>query len=144
MSVKKGLFITVVLTICACGEKLMEKPEGLIPKEKMVAVLADMAIVNSAKGTNIGFFRDYDIEPTMFVFEKHGIDSVLFVTSDRYYASLPVEYEAIYTEVELLLTNWENELKETKKLGDSLRRIELESKQKLKDSTLQKVNDSLP
>ncbi len=134
----------VVLALYSCGEKLMEKPENLIPKEKMVEILADMAIVNSAKGTNIGFFRDYDIDPTEFVFKKHGIDSVLFVASDRYYASVPVEYEAIYTEVESKLERQKKELEEAKKLGDSLQRMELESKQKLKDSTLQKVKDSLP
>jgi len=144
MKMKRGILILLILTLYACGEKLMQKPENLIPKEEMVEILSDMAIVNSAKSTNIGLIRDNNIDPTEYVFEKHGIDSIRFVESDRYYASVPAEYEAIYTEVESRLTKQKKELEDSKKLSDSLRRTELESRRMLKDSTLQKIRDSLP
>lgn len=121
-------FLLGFLFLASCGEKLMEKPENLIPRDQLVLILKDMAIANAAKGVNIGILKDHDIEPTSYVFEKYGIDSTQFVESDRYYASLPVEYEAIFEEVEALLDAQKTHLEEQKKIQDSLRL--LESKQK--------------
>ena len=53
MRMKKCILLLVVLAVSACGEKLMKKPDDLIPKEKMIEILSEMAIVNSAKSTNI-------------------------------------------------------------------------------------------
>ncbi len=146
--IRKLLFILISIMIASCGEKLMEAPENIIPKEKMIEVLSDMAIANSAKNSNVTIIRDNEIDPTAFVFKKHGIDSVSFVASDRYYASLPSEYESIYTAVELRLTEKKQELEDAKAVSDSLLRIEMEAKRKLKDSTKVKtkvrMGDSLP
>jgi len=141
---RKEMFISIVILISSCGEKLMEEPENLVPKEKMIEILADMAVANSAKSTNIGLLRDNDIDPTEYVFKKHGLDSLRFVESDRYYASLPAEYEAIYTEVELRLERQKKILEDAKILSDSLRRIEIESRRTQKDSLKPDIKDSLP
>lgn len=124
----------------------MDKPADLIAKEKMVTVLADLAILNAAKSTNISKLREQGIDPTTFVFEKHGIDSLQFVASDRYYTSIPLEYQAIYTEVEAILAQKKQDLEEAKKLNDSLKLIERETMKKpLTDkSRIKKVADSLP
>ncbi len=146
--IRKSLFILISITISSCGEKLMDPPENIIPKEKMIEVLSDMAIANSAKNSNITIIRDNEIDPTTFVFKKHGIDSVSFVASDRYYASLPSEYEFIYTAVELRLTEKKKQLEDAKIISDSLLRIELEAKRKLKDTAKIKTKvrrpDTLP
>lgn len=144
MRMKKGILILVILAVSACGEKLMKKPENLIPKEKMIEILSEMAIVNSAKSTNITILRDNNIDPTEYVFKKFAIDSIRFVESDRYYASVPAEYEAIYTEVEIRLTNQKKELEDAKILSDSLRRTEIEAKKLKKDTLSPKFKDSLP
>lgn len=144
MRMKKGILILVILAVSACGEKLMKKPENLIPKEKMIEILSEMAIVNSAKSTNIAILRDNNIDPTEYVFKKFAIDSIRFVESDRYYASVPAEYEAIYTEVEIRLTNQKQELEDAKILSDSLRRTEIEAKKIKKDALSPKFKDSLP
>jgi len=148
MIIRKLLFILISFMIVSCGEKLMDAPENIIAKEKMIEVLSDMAIANSAKNSNITIIRDNEIDPTTFVFKKHGIDSVAFVASDRYYASLPSEYESIYTAVELRLTEKKKELEDAKIISDSLRRIEIEAKRKLNDTTKGKTRvrmaDSLP
>ncbi|RRQ50369.1 DUF4296 domain-containing protein [Maribacter algicola] len=118
------IVIIVLACLTACGEKLIEQPENLIPKDKMVLILRDMALINAAKGANLGILKDNAVEPTRYVFEKYGIDSAQFVVSDRYYASLPVEYEAIYTEVEASLDATRIELEEEKKITDSLKLLE--------------------
>ena len=117
---KKIRFFGLLALLLSCGEELMEKPEGLIPKEKMILILKDMTVINAAKSANMSKFYDHDVEPTSLVFEQHGIDSLQFVISDRYYASLPVVYEAMYKEIEQLLETEKNALSEAKKIKDSI------------------------
>ncbi|WP_209401794.1 DUF4296 domain-containing protein [Pseudozobellia sp. WGM2] len=137
--IKKINILFLVLCLCSCNEKLLEKPDGLIAKDKMVQVLKDVAIINAAKTTNISVLRDNNVEPMTYVFEKHGIDSLQFAESDRYYASLPGEYQDIYKKVEAILENEQNVFKEAKAEQDSLRRLEMEQKQK----EAKRVKDSL-
>ncbi|ASV30523.1 DUF4296 domain-containing protein [Maribacter cobaltidurans] len=118
------IVMLIVFFTYSCGEKLIEEPENLIPKDKMILVLRDMALINAAKGANLGILKDNAIEPTNYVFEKYKIDSAQFVESDRYYASLPLEYEAIYTEVETILEQKRIQLEQEKKVADSLKYLE--------------------
>ena len=123
---------------------LMDKPEDLIPKDKMINILKDMTILNSARSTSVTVFHDYKIEPTTFLFSKYGVDSLQFVTSDNYYASLPNEYEAMYAEIEKQLDSEKEQMTEAKRIKDSL---ELESnlkKNKIKKVKPKRFKDSLP
>lgn len=134
----------MAILLASCGEKLLEKPEDLIPKDKMINILKDITILNSARSTSITVLHDSKIEPTTFVFSKYGIDSLQFVTSDKYYASLPKEYEAMYVEIEKQLENEKEEMSEAKKIKDSL-----ELERNLKKSQRKRVKpkiakDSLP
>lgn len=110
-----GLFL-----FSSCAEELIERPENLIPEDKMVSIIKEMAIVNAAKTTNLGKLRENGIEPTTFVFEKFEIDSAQFVDSDRYYASKPLRYENMYKKVESDLEAQRVQLDTEKKLRDSL------------------------
>ncbi len=139
---KKLFSFVLIISLLSCNDNLLEKPDNLIPEDKMVEVLEDLAIVNAAKSTNISVLHDNDIEPMAYIFEKHGIDSLQFVESDRYYASLPPEYERIYKKVE---SNLEKEVKvveEAKRVKDSLTRMELENRDNKENAD--KVTDSLP
>ncbi|MBM1104793.1 DUF4296 domain-containing protein [Aurantibacter crassamenti] len=120
---KKILFLLVFVLLTSCAEQLVEGPEGLIPSEKMVDILNDMAILNAAKTTNSIVLKKNGIETMKFIFEKHGIDSTQFVLSDRYYASKPVEYESIYSKVAQRLEVEEKRLKDYKKTTDSLQQV---------------------
>lgn len=98
------LLIAVLLCFfVSCNKKLIEKPEALIPKDKMVTILYDLAILTAAQNTNPAMLAEKDIKTMEFLYTKHGIDSIQFAQSDLYYASLPVEYEAIYKEIVALL-----------------------------------------
>lgn len=108
------------LLLLACAEKLIEKPDKLIPEDKMVSILKEIAIVNAAKTTNQAKLRDNAIEPTAFVFAKYEVDSAQFVDSDRYYASLPMVYERLYKRVETSLENERLQMEEDKRRRDSL------------------------
>ncbi len=110
----------------------MEKPENLIQKEKMVLILYDLAILNAAKSAYTSSFEDDKIETMEFLYRKYGIDSVQFSQSDLYYASIPLEYQAIYERVNALLEKKQKMLEEeNEQRTDSIRK----ANEKLEDST---------
>jgi len=122
----------------------MDKPVDLIPKDKMINILKDITILNSARNTSVIVFHDYNIEPTTFIFSKYGIDSLQFVTSDNYYASLPKEYEAMYAEIEKQLDNEKEHMSEAKKIKDSLDLENNLKKSQIKRDKPKISKDSLP
>lgn len=132
-------FLVLVFFALSCAEQLMDKPENLIPKEKMVLIMNDLAIVNAAKVTNAKILRKHDIEPTTYIFTKYGIDSLQFVESDRYYASIPEEHEQIYKAVEAKLEAEKERLEEIKNIKDSLKTME----RKTRAAKTKKIKDSL-
>lgn len=140
---KKVFLLTILICLTSCSEKLLKEPEDLIARDKMVDVLKDLAIVNAAKTTNTAILRDNDIDPIAFIFEKHSIDSMQFVESDKYYASLPIQYESIYKEVESRLEKEHTILNVAKAVEDSLKLQKREQKQKLERLKKQKTTDSL-
>lgn len=139
------LLVLGMLLFSSCAEELIEKPDNLIPEDKMVSIIKEMAIVNAAKTTNLGKLRENGIEPTTFVFEKFEIDSAQFVDSDRYYASKPLRYENMYKKVESELEAQRVQLDIEKKLRDSIslakktkKKIELKEKDSIAAKTGQK------
>ncbi len=132
------IFTVLFMLLFSCVEKLVEKPDNLIPKEKMVNILNDMAILNAAKSTDITILRNHGIEAMEYIYSKYEIDSVQFVESDFYYASLPQEYEAIYIEVEAKIEKEKERIEEVKKVNDSVNRMKQEAikkkRKRIKDS----------
>jgi len=94
------LLILTISTLFSCGEEVIEKPIDLIPKERMIDILYDLAIINAAKSSGPKVMENMNFEPMEYIYNKYEIDSIQFVTSDLYYASLPLEYEDIYKNLE--------------------------------------------
>ncbi len=141
----KNLFVLLaVMILTSCGEKLLEKPENLIPKDKMIIILKEMTLLNSARNLSVTVLHDHNIEPTTFVFSNYGVDSLQFVTSDRYYASLPDEYEAMYKEIEKQLKAEKEKTTESKRIKDSLELKSKLNKSPIKREKPTKPKDSLP
>ena len=120
---KKLLFLLVFLMVVSCAEKVVEEPDNLIPKEKMVDILHDLAILNATKTTIGAKLDESGIDIMEFLYKKYQIDSTQFSESDLYYASLPLEYQTIYTEVETRLDKRQKAMEEaTEKKNDSIRK----------------------
>lgn len=130
----KQLVILTLSTLLffSCAEELIKRPDNLIPEDKMVLIIKEMAIINAAKGTNIGQLKDHGIEPTTLLFEKFDIDSAQFVDSDRYYASKPLLYETMYKDVEASLEEQRIKLEADKKVNDSINLLKKAAKKDLK------------
>ena len=96
-------FFVGLIVLWSCAEKVVEKPENLIPKEKMVLILHDLAVLNAAKSSFKSTLDRDGIEIMEFLYKKYQVDSLQFTQSDLYYASVPLEYQSIYEKVEDML-----------------------------------------
>lgn len=87
------------ILLLSCAEKVVNKPEHLIPKDTMVDMLHDLALISAAASSFPQTLSTYDTEPMAFLYQKYETDSAQFVQSHVYYASLPLEYQAMYKAV---------------------------------------------
>ena len=101
--------------VAGCKEKLIDPPEDLIPQDRMTEILYDLAVLNGIKSTSQSVLPNYEIETMPYLYEKYGVDSVQFVKSDQYYASIPQVYQKMYEEIK-------NKLEDQVKLIDAARK----------------------
>ncbi|MFC2148630.1 DUF4296 domain-containing protein [Bacteroidota bacterium] len=97
---RKIFFLITFIILFSCGEEVIDKPVNLISKEKMIDILYDLAIIDAAKSTGPHVMENKNFVPMEFIYNKYEIDSMQFVSSDLYYASIPLEYEDIYKKIE--------------------------------------------
>lgn len=120
---KKILFFFGVIILASCtSNSIYKKPNDLIPKDTMVALLTDLYISNTASfEKNIHLEKKVNYTP--FVYNKYRIDSVRFKNSNFYYTSKIDEYHEIYKQVKIALTTQKEALeKELHKKPDSINR----------------------
>ena len=135
-----------ILFLLSCNEKTIEKPEDLIPKDQMVEIIYDLAIINAAKKTNSLHLINNNIEAMPFIFRKYNVDSLQFIKSDLYYASVPEQYEAMYKIVEARIEREKSEYDKTKtKVSDSVRKVAEKQRTKLREEKIKRrQQDSVP
>jgi len=116
-------FFFLALIAFACDDSVRpSKPDDLIPKEKMVAILKEMFIVNSAKGVNRKLLENRGFDPEEYILKRFDIDSAQFANSNNYYAHDIGDYQSI---IENIKTDLRADL-------DSLREIEDKRKEDAK------------
>lgn len=93
-----ALALTLLLGAFGCAKE--GKPRGLLTKEQMVTLMADMYLAEQKLST-VGVPRDSVIlimnEMSTLIFEKSGTADSVFRMSFDYYLQHPVEMEEIYT-----------------------------------------------
>jgi hypothetical protein len=94
------LFFSVTFFLFAC--KGGKSPGDVIKHDQMVSLLTDMHIVDGSL-YNIQQVPDslykYGESSYLNMFKKHHTDSAQFRTSLRYYATKPLELQAMYDQV---------------------------------------------
>ena len=122
----RSLLLIFILFLVACAEEVVEKPEDLIPMEKMAEIYYDLAIINAASSTNPGTLDTHGVEVMEYLYAKHGVDSASFAGSDVYYASKPLQYQALYTVVNRRLKQEKEQMElERKRKTDSVRQAQI-------------------
>jgi len=129
---KPFFYICIGLLLVSCtSNTIYKKPENLIPKDSMIALLTDMYIASSAKNQK-NKFLEREKNYMILVYEKYKIDTTRFDISNTYYTSQVDEYTEILKKVKSNIDSLELFYRELKKTQDSIK-----GKDKiLKDSVL--------
>jgi|SRR5690554_301249 len=94
----------MVFLFLACQNiKQSDKPNDLIPEEKMVDVLVDLYLFTATKAYNRNMLQESGLSSEMFIFEKHNIDSLQFEKSNAYYSANLELYGTIHKKAQTLL-----------------------------------------
>lgn len=140
---KRFFLFFFILTLPSCSEEVIKKPDNLITEAEMTDMLYDMALFNSIKTTNPSLLTKNNLpSSTDYIFKKYNIDSLQYVTSNQYYASIPQKYQAMHKAVEVRFEEAQEKAKEAReKRTDSIQK----ANEKRRDS-LKKVMtpDALP
>jgi hypothetical protein len=139
------VYIGVFLVLLSCSKvNKPPKPENLISKDKMVAILVDLTIFNSAKGTNKIVIEKNGITIQNYIYERHKVDSVQFKKSSDYYTYDVKAYTDIYKRVEDSLSKLKDKYIEEKenKIEEKQTRDSLKIEQKRR-MIPKKFNDSV-
>ena len=104
--IRNALFVILVLLVAGCQEVIRpEKPENLIPKEKMVAILVEAYTGNAARSVSNKTLREKSFQIDSLIYAKYQVDSLQLAHSNVYYASQLNEYislmEAVQKELEI-------------------------------------------
>lgn len=107
--------LVLILTTTGCKQQLVDKPDNLIPPDKMEQILYDVSLLNAIKGVDVKLLEKNKIEPQEYLYQKYHIDSLQFSESSIYYASdNPEEYAKIFERIKTKLE------KESKAIQDSI------------------------
>jgi len=128
--------LSCLFLLLSCNKSTKpEKPEDLIPEDKMAEILYDVFILNSAKGAAKSVLESKGLIPETYIFDKHGIDSLQFALSNDYYSYDIKTYENIITKVDTMISI-------DKRKYQARIDAELEQKKRERDS-LKSLSDSL-
>jgi hypothetical protein len=137
---KKLLYILICFIFsCNSAIEKPQKPENLIPEDKMVDIMYDVFLLNSAKGVNKIILEVNGVMPEKYVFEKYSIDSIQFAESNNYYVYNTKTYESILNRIKEKIDKNRKEyealdkIEETEKLkkADSIRALRSKEKDSL-------------
>lgn len=128
--------ILVLFLFLACKNNEVikpEKPDNLLPEDKMVEIIYDMSIISAAKGVNKKLLEKEGIEPESYIYELHDIDSVQFAESSDYYTHNLKTYERIYAKVKQKLqkdkVKFDTLVKQEKRRNDSIGKTKRETRE---------------
>ncbi|THF48512.1 DUF4296 domain-containing protein [Flavobacterium supellecticarium] len=93
------LLIGLLYFVVACDKQVMEKPANLIPEDKMVEILTDIAIYQAVEGYDPQKLTTNNVKLNDFIFNKYKVNAKVIETSNKYYASDVDGYKKLYEKV---------------------------------------------
>lgn len=138
--------ILILLFLISCQDiQRTPKPDNLIPEDKMVDVLTEIALLHGARSYNKSLMEEKGIDAYPYLMEKFKIDSVQLVRSNNYYAENYKQYKKIYDRVklrlEVLLEEYDSLREVEERRQDSIRNLDttdtLYQRTRVNDSLLQ-------
>lgn len=94
--------VCCLFSIIGCNNNPVEKPDNLIPKDKMIDILYDISLMEAIKNQNIqGGLSSKTTND--FIYKKYKVDSIQFVKSNKYYVSNIEEYKKMFEKIKARL-----------------------------------------
>lgn len=88
--------MAVFFLFLSCKKEVVEAPQGLISKDKMINIMYDLSLLDGLKYQSNDLRDSVEINPSKYIFEKYKVDSLQFAKSNVYYASNYVEYKEMF------------------------------------------------
>jgi hypothetical protein len=98
---KKVFFMLLIVGFASACQNVqkVERPDNLIPEDKMVDIIAEISLMQSARNYNKSIFEKTGIEPQKHILKKYKVDSLQIKRSSDYYADNVSVYQRIYDSV---------------------------------------------
>ncbi|WP_124978815.1 DUF4296 domain-containing protein [Nonlabens xiamenensis] len=98
------ILISILLLIgclfsCTSVER-SKKPERLYSEEKMVDIMTDIYIMESAISSNKRAYEETNIQPSPYIYKKYNTDSLQFQENLFYYLDRIEKYQSLMERVE--------------------------------------------
>jgi len=134
---KRLIPVLILLFFLSCSEKT---PEGVLPKDKMISLLADVHLIDGYSMA-MPFDSAFAQSPALYhsVFKKFGTDSARFRKSFEYYAMHPVQLDSMYKAVGRKLKKMEED--ENKRLSEEAKKREKAIVDSLKQDSIKKAKE---
>lgn len=121
------------LGVFGCQDvKQPEKPKDLIGKDKMVDMLTEAYLANSARSVDNKSIITKGIKMDSLIYKNFGVDSLQFAKSNEFYAADINAYMEIFQKVEARLTGMQKEM-------DSIRVLEKSRKDSISKKASQPI-----
>lgn len=121
------------LGVFGCQDvKQPEKPKDLIGKDKMVDMLTEAYLANSARSVDNKSIITKGIKMDSLIYNNFGVDSLQFAKSNEFYAADINAYMEIFQKVEARLTGMQKEM-------DSIRVMEKSRKDSISKKASQPI-----
>lgn len=96
---KKSISLLAILAFLGCKENLVEEPERLIEKSKMMDIMYDLSLLEAIKYQNPAVLDSNQIRPKQFIYKKYKIDSLQLAQNNVYYAADYKSYKVMFETV---------------------------------------------
>jgi hypothetical protein len=87
--------------------KRPDRPDDLIPRDKMVDIFTEAYVMNAARSINLKVINEYGVALDSTFYAKYDIDSLQFVKSNAFYTANLNQYLSLFEEVEQRLLQLE-------------------------------------
>ena len=78
---KKIVVFLSVLLLVSCNDTGVEKPEHLIEKDEMIAILYDITLLQASENVNAAKIKEEGVKANDFIYKKYNNQNVTDTTS---------------------------------------------------------------
>ena len=115
------IFVLVIFLSSCTSNTIMKKPDDLIPKNEMIAIMTDIYLANASYNVR-NKYQERQRNYMSLVFEKYGVDSARYNRSNLYYMSRIDEYEKMHVKVSENIKKMKTEKDAEFRVYDSIKR----------------------